>query len=99
VGWCTVNDVVAFVQFLKQFPYLFRRMLEVIVHRHDDVKPCGPYSAQQRVVLPIVAHEIDTLYPRVSIAELLDDGPTRIPTAVIYKDHLVFVGDRRQNRR
>lgn len=54
-----VDDVVAFPELVKERGQLFRRMLQVVVHRDRDWETRRAYSAEGRVMLTKVPAQPD----------------------------------------
>ena|SRR6266567_8168584 len=71
-------------------------MLQIVVHRDNYVVSCGPYAAQERIVLPVIAHEVDTGYPWVLALELADNFPAAVGAAVVDENQFVLDRQRRQ---
>ena len=72
-------------------------MLKVVVHGHEDGVPGGADSAEQRVVLAVVAHQVDGVNPRVLRGQAGDDVPTVVGAVVVDEDEFVIFGERGQD--
>ena len=60
-----VDDVVALIEHGQQLGDFLGRMLKIIVHGDDDGVLRSADAAQQRVVLAVVAHQVDGMNPRM----------------------------------
>src|SRR5665213_3421463 len=85
-----VYDIAAIVECCDQLRYLLRRVLEIIIHRHDNVVASPPDTEEQRVVLAKVAHQAKAKDMRTALCEVLHDGPASISTSVVDQDDLVL---------
>ncbi len=92
-----VDHVVSLVEDGEQFRDFLGRMLEVVVHGDDDGVLGGADSAQQRVVLAVVAHQVDGVNPRVLRSEMSHDVPTVVGTVVVDEDEFVIFGESGQD--
>src|SRR4051812_1063675 len=54
-----VNDVEAVIELVEKCTDLRRRVLEVVIHRDDHVVASAADPGEQRVVLPVVSHEVE----------------------------------------
>jgi hypothetical protein len=69
------------------------RILQVVVHRHNDLMLRGPDAAEKRVVLSVVAAHPDASHSMVGAGQILDDRPRMIAAAVFDEDDLERRGD------
>ena len=83
-----IHYVVAFGQLGKRSRDLLGRGLHVIIQGDDDRVFRQANSAEQRVVLTVVAHQIETANPRIPDCKFLDDGPTPVAAFVVNEDQL-----------
>src|SRR5271154_813816 len=74
-------------------------MLQVVVHGDDHFISCSSDPTQERVMLAVIAHEVDAAYPCKLALKLADDGPTLVGAAVIHQNEFVLPGERRQRLR
>src|SRR5260370_6875800 len=63
-------------------------MLKIVTDGDDDVVTGGPDAAQQRIVLAVIAHEVDGTNPAILPSHIGDDIPAAIGTAVVDQDEL-----------
>ena len=61
-----VHHVVALLQLGQQLGQLLRRVLEIVVHRHDHRAARCPNPTQQGVVLAVVATHFKATHPRIN---------------------------------
>ena len=61
---CAINNVESLFQLFEQSRDFFGRMLQIVIHRHDHIVFCRADAAEQRVMLAIVAHQIQTAHRR-----------------------------------
>ena len=94
----TVNHLKAFIEFTQQFVNFLRRMLQVVIHRHNRVKPGCPDAAEQGIVLPVIPHQIDSANPGMRTCQFLDYFPALIPAAVVDEHKFIRVRQRNQRR-
>ena len=66
---------------------LAHRVLQVVVHRDDDVVAGGTDAAQERVVLAVVAVQADAAHALVLEREPAHDVPRAVAAAVFDEDH------------
>src|SRR5580692_6515181 len=97
MGWPAVNDVTALLENCQQLRNLFRRMLQVVVHGDNYAIVSRPNSAQQSIVLAVIAHQVDGVNPWVTLCKFADHVPAAVGAAVVYQHKLVAGGDRRQS--
>lgn len=71
--------------------------MEVVVEGHDDVVPSRTNTGEKRVVLAVVAHQVDAAQPLVLDRKSLDHGPARVCTAVDHEDDLGLSGEVRED--
>ena len=83
-----VDDVVAFIQCREQQSDLADRVLQVVVHRNDYVTPCRSNTAQQRIMLPIVAVQSDAMNTGVDPRQFGDNPPRPVPPTILDEDDL-----------
>ena len=93
-----VDDVVAFRQLLEELRDLFRRVLQIVVERDDHVMARATDPGEQRVVLAVIAHQVDAAHPRVLSGQPADDVPAPVAAAVVDEDDLGARGLRAQHR-
>ena len=84
-----VDRVVTLAELFEQLRDLLGGVLQVVVHRHDDVVACGADAAQQCIVLAEVAHQVDAADPVVPGGELLDHPPAAVAAPVVDEDELI----------
>ena len=94
----TINHLETLLEFGQQFVDLFRWMLQVVVHRYQGVKPGRPNAAEERIVLSVISHQVDSADPVMFHGDPLDDAPALIPAAVIDQQQFVFVRQLGQDR-
>jgi hypothetical protein len=87
----SIHDIVAIVKCYDQLRNLLRRVLEVIIHRNDNVIASSADTEKQRVVLAKVAHQAKPEDLRTALCEVLHDRPASINASVVNQDHLVLV--------
>lgn len=85
-----VDDIVAFCQHLQQTPDLSRWILQVIVHRDRRLAARQAQTAEQCIVLAIVAQHIDAAHPGVTLCQRLDDLPAPVPAAIVDQNGFIF---------
>jgi len=76
-------------RFVQQPRDLLGRMLEVVIHRDRGVVAGQAHSAQDRVVLPVVAQQVDPADPWLLGRQLFDDRPGGVLAAVVHQDGFV----------
>ena len=78
----SINDVVPFRELCQQPRDLLRRLLQVVVHRDDDVVAARTNAAQECVVLTVVAHQVDALISgwRPHSASIVAQLVSRLPS-------------------
>ena len=54
-----VHHVAPDVELRQQPRYLLWRVLQIVVDRHDHVVARRPDARQQRIVLSVIAHQVD----------------------------------------
>ena len=60
---CSIDHIGVAIQTCEQLVQLFWRVLQVIIHRDDQLVLCSAQPAQERVVLPVVAHHVKATDP------------------------------------
>jgi hypothetical protein len=55
-----INNVKPFRHFFNQFVHFFRRVLEIIIYGDDNFMFCQPYPTEQRIVLAIISHQVNS---------------------------------------
>ena len=88
---CPVNDVIPFLEAGYEARNLFRRILQVVVHRHDDVVFRQPDAAEQGVVLAVIPHEVDTLNAGEALRQRGNHIPASIAASVVDENHLEWI--------
>src|SRR5262249_47445127 len=68
-----------------------------IIQCYDHIVPCLPNTAEQSIMLPVIAHEIEAAHRRQARREFGDYFPASVPAAIVDQDNLVFERDLRQN--
>ncbi|KRC29180.1 hypothetical protein ASE28_19915 [Acidovorax sp. Root219] len=63
--WRSVDDIVTLPNFRKKLVNFLGRILQVIIHSNYYFTSGGPYTAQQRVVLPIVSGQLNSSYSAI----------------------------------
>ena len=94
----SIDDVATVGHFSEQLGNLFGRVLQIVVDRHDQLALRGADAAQQRVVLPVVARQLDASNPRVVLGERLDHRPRIVATAVFDEDDFKLAAERPERR-
>ena len=84
----SINDVVPFRELCQQPRDLLRRLLQVVVHRDDDVVAARTNAAQECVVLTVVAHQVDALISGWR-PQRFDRRPAGVAAAVVDQDDFV----------
>ncbi|HZJ32808.1 MAG TPA: hypothetical protein VFD21_14630 [Vicinamibacterales bacterium] len=85
----SVHNVVAISELLEQPRDFFRGLLQIVVHCDDHSMPARPDSAEQRVVLTVIPHQIDAADLRVAARQRFDGSPAVVAAAVVDQDDLV----------
>ena len=62
--WRAINDVESLFQLFEQSRDFFGRMLQIVIHRHDHIVFCRANAAEQRIMLAIIAHQIQSAHRR-----------------------------------
>ena len=68
-----INDIESLFQLFEQSRDFFGRMLQIVIHRHDHVVLRRADAAEQRIMLAIVAHQIQSAHrrkPRTTVLRL-----------------------------
>jgi hypothetical protein len=91
-----VDDVDVLRQRVEQARDLLGRVLEVVVERDDDGKPCGADAGKGGVVLPVVAGELEATHAVVGLGERPDPRPAAVGAAVVDEEQLVLDAGERQ---
>ena len=86
-----IDDIETLRQHRQQFGDLLGRMLQIVIHGDDHVILRGADAAQQRIVLAIVAHQVDGMNPGMAICQLADYVPASVRAAVV-DQHQFVVG-------
>ena len=73
-------------------------MLQVVVHRHEDVEPGRPNAAEKCIVLSVISHQVDSAHPVMLRGEPLYHPPALVPAAVIDQQQFVFARHHGQDR-
>ena len=94
----TINHLETLVEFGHQLVDFFRRMLQVVVHRHQGVEPGRPNAAEERIVLSVISHQVDSAHPVMLRGEPLYHPPALVPAAVIDQHQFVFARRPGQHR-
>ena len=72
--------------------HLLWRMLEVIVHGDDHFVAGQADTAQGRVMLPVIAHQVDPAHAWILPCQRLNDLPALVRAVIIDQDHLIMIG-------
>jgi len=98
LGGRPVDDVLVRSEGLQQLRDLLRRMLQVVIDGDDELVAGQADAAKQRVVLAVVAHEVNTPHPAVIARKALDHAPRAVAAAVVDDDQLIVSRGRVQHR-
>jgi len=82
---CGSFEAVHFREELRDF---FGRMLQVVVDRDDSRAPSRPNPGQHRIVLTVVAHEIERMNRAVVASEFPYDVPGAVRASVVDEQDL-----------
>jgi hypothetical protein len=77
------HDVEAFVDLCQQFGDVFRIVLQVAIHRHDDVAAGMVHARHHRRGLPVVAPEMHDGNAPVAASQIIQQGRRTIGAAVV----------------
>jgi hypothetical protein len=83
-----IDDIVGFRQHGQEPGDLLRRVLEIVVERNDHLALRRADPAEEGVVLPEVADQVDGPQPGLGCCELTDALPARVGAAVVDQDDL-----------
>ena len=81
-----VNDVPSLLPQGEELRDLLRRMLEVVIYGDGGVVDRRPEAAQQRVVLPVVAHQVDAPDVGITPRQVLDAAPAAFRASIVDQD-------------
>ena len=87
----TTDDVVSCLDLGDELWDFLRKMLQVSVHRNDDVAAGRVERGLQGRRLPVVSPQFDDLEPRFSFQEILRDQQTVIAASVVDEDELELI--------
>lgn len=62
--------------------------MKIIVHRDDDLVSCLADAAKQRVMLTVIARQVNSAHLRICLGQRRDDFSAFVGTAVIDKEQL-----------
>ncbi len=94
--WRTIHYVISFFKFCKQDRDIFRRMLQILIHCDSYLITSRAYTAKRRILLAIIPHKSNALYPIVFFSKLLNHSPTAIRAAIVHKDNFILLCKCRQ---
>ena len=95
--WVAVDDIIPFIQLRKQLGDFFWRMLEIIIHCHNDPVASGADAPQKSIMLAVISHEPDAAQPGIVRAQRNDLLPTPIRASIVDEDDLILRADLREN--
>ncbi len=93
-GAAAARDVRAGLDRRDEARDVLRRVLEVAVHRHDDLAARAREPGVHRGVLAEVALEADGAHARVGLVQALEHGEAAVRRAVVDEDQLVGLAAR-----
>ena len=73
-------------QGVDELLYLLRRVLQIVVERNHDASARSSPTADERIVLPEVAHELHDAHTRIRRAQLLHARKAAVLAAVVDQD-------------
>jgi hypothetical protein len=94
----SVNHIEPLFQFRQEPRNFVRRILQVVVDRCDNFVFCSPNSAQQRIVLAHVAHQVDSTNPGALANKISNGLPALIRARVVHQDQFELLRTLWQHR-
>ena len=90
VGKRCVDDVVAFLHLVDEFPHLMRRMLPVIVHHDDCIAGRIAKASHDRSLLAEIAGHVHTDDLRIRFTKRTDHTEGTVGRTVVDEDDLII---------
>ena len=81
-----INDIVTFVEFLQKAGNLFRVILQVGVHHHNNRPTGSPHTSRQSGCFGKVATKADPGYPAILRSQPGDNFPGTVRGTIVDKN-------------
>src|SRR5690348_11929928 len=88
--WSAINDVIAFVEVRQEVRNFFRGRLQIVIDGDDDGVTRRSDAAQERIVLPVVAHQIESADSGMMCPESLNHFPVSAPASIVQPKQFAY---------
>ena len=88
-------DIESFIEFLEQPRDIGRIVLQIAVHRNDDIAAREIEAGHHRSGLTKVAPQVDDFYERIAGGDFVENALAFVGASIIDQDQLPFAARRR----